>query len=791
MLSNRLIPSPKERGWGEALMILFLFILCSSTQAQTENYRIIQSFDSSWKFLKADTNGAEHTNFDDAGWRSLNVPHDWSIEGPYDRNNSTGRGGGYLPDGIGWYRKSFYLKKENEKKYIFIEFEGIMANSDVWINGFHLGKRPSGYSSFVYELTGHLNYGKDKKNVIAVRADNSVQPASRWYTGAGIYRHVHLIITNPVHVAHWGSFVTSSDISSANAEVQIQTSITNQSTSSQNILLHTDIISPDGKTVASADLKQKIREGKDEMILQKVKIKKPDLWNIDNPRLYHTVSKVFVDKKQVDEITTPFGIRNEKFEAATGFWLNGKNLKIKGVCLHQNGGAFGAAVPLGVWRYRLNILKSLGVNAIRTAHNPPAPEFLALCDKMGFLVMEETFDTWDAKKSHAEYGYNLYFDDWWERDTKAMVMRDRNHPSIIIYSVGNEIHDNLNDSAGFKKYKMQQDLIHSLDKTRPVTMALFRPGSSHVYENDFANMMDVVGQNYRENELIAAHEKHPDWKVIGTENTLAMSAWLALRDNPFMAGQFLWVGIDYLGESDWPEVVFGNSLVDKTGGLREAGWQRKSWWSATPMVYVMRKSENAGAGEWISDWSPADVDSYDIAQLQVFSNCDEVELFLNGKSLGAKNRPADDASPRTWSVNFQKGILKAIGKNKGKIVAEQELKTAGKPAKIVLTAAKSTVENKWDDVVFVRATITDENGIPCPVSDTNIKFNIEGPGVIAAVDNSDVTSKEPFQASERRAFKGTCIAVIKANANSGNIIVRAKGDNLKYGKIILKAEGKK
>ena len=484
-----------------------------------------------------------------------------------------------------------------------------------------------------------MNFGNDTKNVIAVRADNSVQPASRWYTGAGIYRHVHLIITNLVHVAHWGSFVTSSNISSANADVQIQTNITNQSTSSQNILLRTDIISPDGKTVASLDSKENITERKDGMILQKAKIKQPDLWDLDNPRLYHSVSKVFINKKLVDEITTPFGIRDEKFEAATGFWLNGKNLKIKGVCLHQNGGAFGAAVPMGVWKYRLKILKSIGVNAIRTAHNPPAPEFLSLCDEMGFLVMEESFDTWEAKKPHAENGYNLYFDDWWQRDTKTMVMRDRNHPSIIIYSVGNEIHDNLNDSAGFRKYKMQQDLIHSLDGTRPVTMALFRPNSSHVYDNGFANMMDVVGQNYRENELIAAHQKHPDWKVTGTENGLTQDAWLALRDNPFIAGQFLWVGIDYLGESDWPDVVFGTSLVDKTGGLREAGWQRKSWWSDTPMVYVMRKSDNAGAGDWVSDWSPADVGSYDIAQLQVFSNCDEVELFLNGKSLGSKNSP--------------------------------------------------------------------------------------------------------------------------------------------------------
>ena len=795
MFHYKLIPSLKESacpdksgGWGEAFIFFLLLLLCSSSRAQTGNMRTAESFDSSWKFLKTDTNGAEQTNFNDAGWRSLNVPHDWSIEGPYARDNATGRGGGYLPAGIGWYRKTFYLDNADAGKLVFIDFDGVMANSDVWINGFHLGKRPYGYSSFEYELTGHLNFGKEKKNVLAVRADNSIQPASRWYTGAGIYRHVHLIVTNPLHIAHWGTFITSSNVSNAKALVQATTNIYNQSDKDQNIILETDIISPSGKTVATAKTKQKIIAGKQEIISQKATIEKPALWDVVDRRLYVAVIKVFAGKMQLDEVKTSFGIRNAQFKAATGFWLNGKNIKIKGVCMHHEAGAFGAAVPLGVWKYRLSILKSIGVNAIRTSHNPPAPEFLDLCDKMGFLVMEENFDTWNAKKSHAENGYNLYFNDWWQNDTRDMVMRDRNHPSIVIYSVGNEIHDNLNDSAGFRKYRMQQDLIHSLDGTRPVTMALFRPALSHVYENGFADMMDVVGQNYRENELIAAHEKHPDWKVIGTENGLTQDAWIALRDHPFMAGQFLWVGFDYLGESDWPTVVFGNSLVDKTGALREAGWQRKSWWSDTPVVYVMRKSQNAGAGDWVSDWSPTDVDTYDIAQLQVFSNCDEVELFLNGKSIGTKARPADNASPRTWSATFHKGTLKAVGKNNGKIVAEQELKTAGKPAKIVLTADKTTVANTWSDVVYVRATITDEEGNPCMNADNKIRFNTQGPGIIAAVDNADGTGTEPFQSDERWAYKGTCVAVIKANADSGNITVTATSSNLKPGKIVLQAD---
>jgi beta-galactosidase len=417
--------------------------------------------------------------------------------------------------------------------------------------------------------------------------------------------------------------------------------------------------------------------------------------------------------------------------------------------------------------------------------NAVAPEFLSLCDEMGFLVMDETFDTWEAKKSNAERGYNLYFKDWWERDTRDIILKDRNHPSIVIYSIGNEIHDNLNDTSGFRKYKMQQDLVHSLDTTRLVTMALFRPALSHVYENGLAASMDVVGQNYRENELIAAHEKHPEWKVIGTENTHVISQWLALRDKPYMSGQFLWTGFDYLGENDWPKIANGQGLYDKANGTKANTYQRKSWWNDEPMVYVMRKEGNAGTGDWVSDWTPTDIDTYDEARVQVFSNCDEVELFLNGKSEGVKGRTEDNASARIWSFPFQKGILKAVARNKGKVVAEQELKTATAAAKIKLSIDKPTIQNNWDDVVYVTAMVTDENGNDILTADNKIKFSIEGAGVIAAVDNGDIASTEPYQATERWAYKGRCIAVIKAKADSGIIKLTAKADGLKEASVTV------
>ncbi len=746
--------------------------------------RKIISFDNDWKFIREDAKGAEQTEFNDAAWRSLNVPHDWSIEGPYDRNNPTGRGGGYLPGGIGWYRKTFTVSETDAKQLAFIEFDGVMANSDVWINGHHLGKRPNGYSSFEYELTGHLNFG-GKKNVLAVRADNTVQPASRYFTGAGIYRHVRMSVTNPVHVAHWGSFVSTAAVTAAKATVNVQTTISNQSATTQNVVVQVTIIAPDGKTVATAEARQKIAANKEETVKQNILLNNPVLWDVENAPLYKAVTKISIDKKTVDEVSATFGVRDIQFDANTGFSLNGKQVKIKGVCLHHDAGALGAAVPLSAWQRRLQALKDLGVNGIRTSHNAVAPEFLDLCDKMGFLVMDETFDTWNSAKSHAEKGYNLYFTDWWERDTRDLVMRDRNHPSIVIYSIGNEIHDNLNDSTGFRKYKMQQDLVHALDGTRPVTMALFRPALSKVYENGFAGTMDVLGQNYRENELVAAHEKNPTWKVIGTENRLEQAAWIPLRDKPYMAGQFLWTGIDYLGEADWPEVAHGSGLLDKTGGARDVAYQRKSWWSNEPVLYVMRKEGNAGAGAWVSDWSPTDIDTYDEAKIQVYSNCDEVELFLNGTSVGVQPRPADNASPRNFSITFHKGTLKAVAKNAGKVVAEQTLTTTGNPAKIVLTAERNTIANNWDDVVYITATVTDENGLPCINATSKIKFNAEGAGVIAAVDNADLASTEPYQGKEHWVFKGKCIAIVKANANSGDIKITASADELKSASVTI------
>lgn len=769
------------------IIFIVLFSLPFIGKGQTTNPRQTLLFDKDWSFIQSDVKGADKVGFDDSKWTVLNLPHDWSILGQPNKDNPTGSGGGYMPAGIGWYRKHFELNKADAHKRVFIYFDGVMANSNVWINGFHLGKRPYGYISFEYELTGHLKFGKGATNLLSVRADNSVQPASRYYTGAGIYRHVHLIITNPVHIDNWGVFVTTSKVSSEKATVNVKTTVFNATNKKKYIVVQTSLVNPEGKEGEVFNSpSQSVEAGKSVTVEQNVPVSHPNLWDTHHPSLYKAITKIKTDKI-VDEQVTPFGIRSIRFTADSGFILNGKKVMIKGVCMHHDGGAVGAAVPLGVWERRLQLLKNIGVNGIRTSHNPVAPEFLDLCDRMGFLVMDETFDTWEADKVHGKGGYQAFFKKWNLIDARDQVMRDRNHPSIVIYSVGNEIHDNLNDSAGFKKYRDLQNTCHEYDGTRPVTMALFRPASSKVYINGFANMMDVVGQNYRENELIAAHEAHPNWKVTGTENGMSREAWLALRDHPYIAGQFLWVGFDYLGEAIWPEVVNGQGLFDHTNNIKPIGLQRESWWSTKPVVHIVRKQENKGKSDLVANWTPKDPATYDDAKVQIYTNCDEVELFLNGKSLGIKPKNANDA-PIDWDVKYEKGTIKAVGRNKGVQKATEELKTAGAPVKIILSADKSKIKDDWNDLSYVTAEVVDANGIRCPQANQTITFNAKGSGDIIATDNGNTANHEKYTSHDRKAFQGKAVALVKANAASGSIIIKAESPGLSGDSITISVQ---
>ena len=769
---------------------LLLAAVCLSPLVATA--RTTDNFDSGWRFLKADATSAEQSDFNDADWRKLDLPHDWSIEGPFAKTNLTGGAGGFLPSGVGWYRKHFSLPKTDSGKSISIEFDGVMQNSDVWINGFHLGHRPNGYASFSYELTGHLNFSGD--NVLAVRCDTSAQPASRWYSGAGIYRHVRLVTSDQTHFAENGVFISTPKVSATEATVKMETTITNASASEHKITLVTQLISPDGKTVAGTTVGSEIIAGVSEKFSPQIVITNPQLWNLDDPKLYSIVSEIRAGEKVLDAQTNSFGIRAAHFEAATGFWLNGKNFKLYGVCLHHDGGAFGAAVPLSIWEARLKTLKSLGVNAIRTAHNPPAPEFLDLCDRMGFLVMDEFFDCWTVGKN--PFDYHLYFDQWSHQDERDTILRDRNHPSIILYSVGNEIHDTPQAEKAKRILKGLIEVAHAADPTRPVTQALFRPNVSGDYTNGLANLLDVVGQNYREKEILAAHAQKPTRKILGTENTHVREQWVALRDNPPYAGQFLWTGIDYLGESKrWPTIGHASGLLDRTGEIKPRAFERASWWLTEPMVRIMRRTapddrmpnDPGYGGEELhtqvefADWTARNPAPHD-ETVEAYSNCEEVELFLNDQSLGVKKINAD-ASPRVWKIPFAPGTLKAVAKNGGKIVAQDELRTAGKAEKIVLSTETKTLSPGFDGVATIRARIVDANGVTVPRANDLVSFQLSGPGVIACVDSGDTVSHEPFQVSERHAFQGECVAFVKATATAGAIVVRADAAGLGGGTV--------
>jgi beta-galactosidase len=787
------------------------------------------SFDPGWRFLKSDATGAERPTFDDGGWRAVDVPHDWSIEGPFAADNPTGGAGGFLPAGVGWYRKHFTLPSVDAGRRVFVDFDGVMANSDVWLNGTLLGHRPYGYSSFRYELTDHLTFGEDKPNVLAVRCDDAQQPASRWYAGAGIYRHVRLVVTDPVHLDHWGTFVSTPAIAVDRATVHVRSTVVNQSNAGQSASVRFAVVGPDGREVGSVEAAaQAVAAGKGVVFAGDVSVAAPLLWDLDHPNRYTAVAHVSTG----DEESVPFGIRTAAFDPATGFHLNGKPIKINGVCLHADGGAFGAAVPLGVWERRLSLLRPLGVNAIRTAHNPPDPGFLDLCDRMGFLVMDEAFDCWTVGKNR--FDYHLYFNDWSKVDARDMVLRDRNHPSVILYSAGNEIHDTPQQGLAKGILRGLVETMHAADPTRPVTQALFRPNVSGDYTDGLADLLDVVGQNYRPAEILAAHEQRPTRSIIGTENTHDRDQWLPVRDHPAYAGEFLWTGIDYLGEAArWPMVGSSSGLLDRTGVPRARAFERQSWWAVAPVVHMVRRTgasntaptdpgyepggggggnfEPGGAGPssapmrrrrapaaaggnlrlrpqvLFPDWSPANRSPHQ-ERVEVYSNVSTVELLLNGRSLGTQPLPRD-ASPRTWAVPFEPGTLRAVATDGGgHVVATDELRTAGPAARLRLSVDRPDLGTNWDDVAAVSVEVTDSAGVLVPTAADAVTFTVAGPGTVAAVDNGDVNSHEPFQSTARQAYQGRCVAFVRANGR-GDVTVSATAAGLAAGSVVLHGAG--
>ena len=740
--------------------VLYVLTILMPLMAGARN---VQSIDEGWQFLHGDLSIEELDG--SIGWRQVNVPHDWSIEGEFDRNSPTGQGGAYLPAGIGWYRKTIQTDIKADER-LFLEFDGVIACSSVYVDGKLAGYRPSGYVGFTYDITDLVTPGKDA--VVAVKVDNSVQPASRWYTGSGINRHVRLVSKNSCYIPTNGVFVSYQD-----GKVSIKATVANTTDKARSIKIQYSIKDAQGKVVAKGSSSDtKVGAGAQIELSGTFEVKDLQRWSPDNPYLYAVDVELLEGRRQLDAETVTTGLRTIRFDNEKGFFLNGQNIKMYGVCLHSDAGALGTAVPASVWEYRLQQLRKLGVNAIRMAHNPADPVLMDLCDRMGFLFMAESFDTWNSPKNHAEKGYNLYFDEWWEADTRAMVEQARNHPCVVIYSVGNEIRDNLNNEQGFEKYRKQQDLVHSLDNTRPVTMALFRPNSSGVYRNGFAEMMDVVGQNYRVDELKAYHEAHPEKAIIGTENTHDVQSWLMLRDDPSLCGQFLWAGIDYLGEAAWPQVMWSTSLLDVTGGVKPAGLQRASWWTKEPMVAFARHADNNGAGPLITDWTPADMDTYDQAVIEVYSNCQEVDLWINGEPQGRKPMP-DNARPALYNVNYNPGIISIRGYNDGVLVAKCDSVTVGDPTHIGIEKIGGKAGTGFDDVEILSVFIADGEGNVCPNNDCRIELSITGAELVA-VDNADVMAHDTSHKSAVfNTYQGRMVAYIRRTSEGGKVTVTA------------------
>lgn len=779
------------------------------------------SMDSAWRFTLGDPAGAERPGFDDHRWRRLDLPHDWSIEGTPAQDAPAGGRGGYFPTGVGWYRKAFRMPLGSRGRTASLEFDGVYMNSDVWINGVHLGRRPYGYIGFAYDITAHLASGT---NVVAVRVDNSAQPNSRWYTGSGIYRHVWLTVVDPLHVARWGTSVTTPRADSAGATVLIHTRVENDRAAARGGLLRTLIVDSGGREVARTDATFSLAAKANVEIEHRVQVQAPRLWSVETPTLYTLRSEVLEGGRVVDMVATPFGIRTIAYDADRGFLLNGARVKMKGVNLHHDGGAVGAAVPERIWERRLRLLKAMGANAIRTSHNPPAPEFLDLCDRLGFLVMAEAFDEWTIGK--VPEGYHKYFGEWAERDVADFVHRDRNHPSIVLWSAGNEIGEQSTPD-GVNVLSRLVDVFHREDPTRPVTTGNDNiVADGHPATLAFLNAEDIVGYNYvdrwhERRELFAEADRHdhPDWKMIGTESGSIFQSfderyslgtdpgvvrpnyvsgmvqaerlwkWVMLHD--YFAGDFMWTGVDYLGESTWPFKGFASGAVDIVGHPKDAYYLYQSLWTDRPVLHLL------------PHWTWAGREGQVIPVL-AYTNCNSVELFLNGRSLGEKriefpaqgtsggwnsySQPVVRATTNdlhvSWDVPYAPGVLRAVGKGRdGRVACEAEVRTAGAPAAIRLSPDRDTITAAAGDVALVTFEIVDSAGTVVPTADNVVRVVVTG-GSIVALDNADLQDHDPYQSDHRRAFNGRGLAILRA-AGRGLLRVTAHADGLRETTVTL------
>ncbi|HEY7390844.1 MAG TPA: beta-galactosidase GalB [Bryobacteraceae bacterium] len=787
-------------------------------------------FNDGWRFFKGEAQGAADPDFPDAAWQELRLPHDWAIFEPFDKNLNPHTGA--LPAfGVAWYRKTFSLPASARGRHFRILFAGAMANSRVWCNGHDLGGRPYGYSSFWFDLTPHLRFGEP--NVVAVRLAPE-DHSSRWYPGAGIYRNVWLENTGPVHVPIWGTYITTSNVTDEFADVTVRTEVRNLSDQTAQVTVFPTILDPTVSNMSASVLSGvlAIPPGETQTDTHTFRLPKPKLWDIDRPFLYSMSCQVTQNGRTVDQYITPFGIRTIAFSNNRGFLLNGRYLKLHGVCNHHDLGALGAAVNRRAVERQLQILKKAGVNAIRTSHNPPAPELLDLCDQLGFLVMDEAFDCWRVPK--VPNGYSKYFDEWSERDVRDMVRRDRNHPSIIMWSIGNEVPEQ-GRPQGREEARRLVRFFHEEDPTRPTTSAFNVPEGA--FKNGLAEEVDLVGINYRPWMYEEILKAHPDRIILGSETASCVSSrgvyhlplqkyakdpsleissydiitasWAYAPDVEFtyqdrlptVLGEFVWTGFDYLGEPtpyfdyhpgadnshDWPARSSYFGMIDLAGFPKDRYYLYQSVWSKDPMVHLLP--------HW--NWEGREGQPIPV---MCYSNCGEVELFQNGKSLGRKRRLTDlvelPVGPNVsreekffteyrhlWQVPYVPGTLEAIGYREGKEAARAIVRTAGPAARVKLTPDRSTIQADGDDLSFITVRIEDKDGTLCPMAAHLVRFRLDGPGTIAGVDNGDPATIAPFHADYRNAFNGLALLIVRSRRGErGTVRITAAAAGLAEGR---------
>ncbi|WP_139957155.1 sugar-binding domain-containing protein [Flavicella sediminum] len=842
-----------------ALLICLILSLYSCSEPEKTG-RTVEDFNANWKFNLGDFSNAEQLSFNDDNWKLVKVPHDWSIEEGYQKEN-TAASTGFVPGGMGWYRKDFNLDESDKGKHISIAFDGVYNNSTVWVNGHLLGTRPNGYSSFSYDLSPYLHYGKEE-NTIAVKVDHTAYVDSRWYTGSGIYRKVQLIKKAPLHIKQWGVQITTPVVKTGLAEIHIATQVNFPSNAKNEISIVYEVFNQQNESVASKEVKTQATDNNVQMELAN-----PIFWSLEKPHLYTLQVAIKQNGKLLDNTSEKFGVRTINFDSNTGFSLNGNRVKIKGVNLHHDAGAVGAAVPKAIWEYRINQLKSIGVNAIRLSHNPHSIELLEVCDEKGMLVMDEAFDEWHVPKGkslvylgdnaapkEAAKAYPEHFKVWAERDLKDLIKRDFNHPSVVMWSIGNEIewtfgdysktyaavngknkadgyhrtpsYDSIKIKKAFDKITKGVDplaatakklvaWVKEIDTSRPVTCGSVQPSIGMV--SGYGQAVDVFGFNYRAADYDAAHKRYPNLKIIGSENWCAYSEWKNVVDRDFVSGIFLWTGFAYMGEAGpWPRKGLNISLFDYAGFKNPRGHFFECLWKNDPKVYAVTTPASESEfsfdkkegwkfdiqytappvwkmlrkWEWYKVYEKWSYKEKEQIVVQTYTNCEEAELFLNGKSLGKQKRSAysEDDNIIKWMVPFAKGELKVIGYNHGQKADEFVLNTPGKFSKIILESNKVALNADGYDVAVLTAKLVDEANNLITDADVEIEFYMTGAVKNIGIDNGWEKNVQNHQSNKIVTHKGKAIILLQSTSKKENASVEVRVGTIKSNLVNLAVE---